>query len=414
MSAVAQPDYTQPVGIRKKMLAIMAACSYIQKDKRNDFHKYNYASEAAIKTALHKAMVDNGIIPQFDILEVCEQRQLMDKEGRPGKEWLTTIRVAYKFSDIDSQECIEGTFLGSGVDNADKGIYKAVTGAIKYILTSQFLIPTGDDPEGEERPTRATQKQAAQDVAQREIAKGRQRVHEMPPSAPPFSDPEPPLQNIHDYEDRTAATTAEAENIAKDAKGGTTRKRGGVSFTALKALGEIKKELREWSGSDTIYYTKIHGCGHKHADEITQDSEARTIYKLLAMELNRLKADGEAKKVMTAAREVLGSEAFASLCAKFVGPEVDVLNTALIIPADEFSKLLAALKSAVDLKNSQRVDPAKVERLKSLRMQAKTGEVFYGAIGHHGCETLEEAASSNSYEAIVQELVDGILAKERA
>ena len=42
-----------------------------------------------------------------------------------------------------------GAITGTGGDQTDKGMYKAITGAIKYIFIKHFLIPTQDDPEVE-------------------------------------------------------------------------------------------------------------------------------------------------------------------------------------------------------------------------------------------------------------------------
>lgn len=121
----------------QKLFNIMEAVDYIQKDKTNDFHKYNYASERAIKERIHEQLVKNKVLFIFNI-----SNQRRDSN-------ITFIDTAYKFIDVDSGEVLEGTFCGSGEDKGDKGLYKAITGAIKYILTSTFLIPTGDDPENE-------------------------------------------------------------------------------------------------------------------------------------------------------------------------------------------------------------------------------------------------------------------------
>ena len=59
------------------------------------------------------------------------------------------IKTHYWFICKDSGEMIDGTYHGAGEDKGDKAIYKAITGALKYILTTSFLIPTGDDPENE-------------------------------------------------------------------------------------------------------------------------------------------------------------------------------------------------------------------------------------------------------------------------
>jgi len=123
------------LGLYKKMNTIMKSVGYLQKDKRNTFHGYDYLSEEAIKKSLHKELTENGVL--FNLQVVDHKR-----EGT-----MTTITVQYKFIDIDSGEELVGMFYGDGEDKGDKGLYKAITGALKYILTSSFLIPTGDDPE---------------------------------------------------------------------------------------------------------------------------------------------------------------------------------------------------------------------------------------------------------------------------
>lgn len=127
----------------KKLHAVMSAVDYIQKDKTNEHHKYRYASEQAIKEVLHAELVKNKILFRIDVTDV--------RHEHGDKQTLTTISVRYIFQDVETAEMIEGLSYGTGIDNQDKGLYKAITGAIKYILTSTFLIPTGDDPENEEK-----------------------------------------------------------------------------------------------------------------------------------------------------------------------------------------------------------------------------------------------------------------------
>lgn len=124
-------------GLKQKLFNIMEAIDYIQKDKTNDFHHYNYASERAIKEKVHEQLVKEKVLFFFNIAS----------QKRDGNN--TTIDVVYRFVDVESSDFFEGTFAGSGEDKGDKGLYKAITGSIKYILTSTFLIPTGDDPEEE-------------------------------------------------------------------------------------------------------------------------------------------------------------------------------------------------------------------------------------------------------------------------
>jgi hypothetical protein len=125
----------------------MADVQYIQKDASNDFHRYRYASEAAIKAALHKAFVAHGVVFLLSVLDVQDREAADTAKGK--KQWITRVILEYEFTDTDTGYSITKTFAGQGIDGEDKGLYKAVTGGLKYILTSSFLVETGDDPEAE-------------------------------------------------------------------------------------------------------------------------------------------------------------------------------------------------------------------------------------------------------------------------
>ena len=45
----------------------------------------------------------------------------------------------------------------------DKGVYKAITGAVKYIFMKNFLIPTGDDPEKDNNKSEPEKKETIDD-----------------------------------------------------------------------------------------------------------------------------------------------------------------------------------------------------------------------------------------------------------
>lgn len=135
------------ISLLRKMNGIMEDVQYIQKDKHNKHFDYWFLSEAAIKKHMHKAMVKHRVL--FMPLNVSTVQRITGL-GKTEKETLTQVRVLYRFVDIDTGAYIEGESEGTGIDNADKGFYKSLTGALKYILTSHFLIETGDDPEKDE------------------------------------------------------------------------------------------------------------------------------------------------------------------------------------------------------------------------------------------------------------------------
>lgn len=130
--------------ILTKLHAIMTELDYIQKDKKNDHFHYTYASEKAIKEAVHAQLVKHKVIFTLGSSNIRRESFTSTKGGRAA---ITDMDFRYRFYDVESGEFVEDTFSGSGDDAADKGTYKAITGAIKYILTTTFLIPTGDDPE---------------------------------------------------------------------------------------------------------------------------------------------------------------------------------------------------------------------------------------------------------------------------
>jgi len=127
----------KPIGVHKKLNKIMGEIGVLKKDKRNSHFKYDYLSEEAIKKAVQPLLVKHGVNFQVDITSV-------ENEGNK-----VTIMLDYSFTDIETGESVNGKFAGVGVDNQDKGIWKAATGAIKYILTTSFLVPTGGDAESE-------------------------------------------------------------------------------------------------------------------------------------------------------------------------------------------------------------------------------------------------------------------------
>lgn len=153
------------IKILGKLHAIMSECDFIAKDKTNDFHKYAYASEQTIKETLHPLLVKYRVFLQIECStpEFSGNKTTIKPDGTMVeiKGNVTQLPLKYTFWDVESGEYLGGTFTGSGEDQADKGTYKAITGALKYILTSNFLIPTGDDPEAPKSPRKETSQSAS-------------------------------------------------------------------------------------------------------------------------------------------------------------------------------------------------------------------------------------------------------------
>lgn len=161
-------NVTKPLSLTQRLHRILSEANYIQKDKNNSVQNYRYASEAAIKTMFHELFSRHGVIMLVDtgsprMVDTCS----LDKYNQPVK--ILMLDVEYRFINSDDRsDCISGKFVGTGNGRDDKGNYAAVTGAIKYILTSTFLTPTGDDPEDDkndvkqEKPTAKKPVEAAE------------------------------------------------------------------------------------------------------------------------------------------------------------------------------------------------------------------------------------------------------------
>jgi hypothetical protein len=128
--------------LAEKMAAVMMAATTVAKNGHNNYFNYDYATEADILRTVRETLAHEGVavIPSVEKMERA-----------PGaKGAITTLTVAFTFTDgVDSYKT---TVIGEGQDQADKGAYKALTGATKYAILKTFLIPTGDDPEADDAP----------------------------------------------------------------------------------------------------------------------------------------------------------------------------------------------------------------------------------------------------------------------
>lgn len=139
-----------------KLRAILTAVERIEKDKHNQQGGYQYASEKAIKETLHPLFMEHGLI----LVPVEQEMVNFTPPTGDKRSYITTVRCKFAIVDLDTGAYLPMEQLASGGDSLDKGTFKAVTGAIKYVLTTLFLIPTGDDPEKDDAPRQRQQPQA--------------------------------------------------------------------------------------------------------------------------------------------------------------------------------------------------------------------------------------------------------------
>ena len=142
-----------------KLVAAGKAIGHISKTGRNDFHKYDYVTDADVMDKAGAALDEQGIATFVNI------RDVQHEFGDTGTVF-TTVLGDVTWMDDTGAAIVTG-FAGTGTDKGDKGYYKAVTGGVKYCFLKTLRIPTGDDPEvdtaerqsaksNESRPSNAT------------------------------------------------------------------------------------------------------------------------------------------------------------------------------------------------------------------------------------------------------------------
>lgn len=156
--------------------AVMSSVSYVQKTGKNDFHGYRYAGEADLLAALRPAMIEHGLM----LMPSVESVSPVDANGNVAV--LVSYTLLHKDGDVWPEKLMAA---GMGNDRAkngsvgDKGVYKAITGANKYLLFKLFQIETGDDPEVTSAHDKASDKPVPVSPAASPKAKSRDLYAEM-------------------------------------------------------------------------------------------------------------------------------------------------------------------------------------------------------------------------------------------
>lgn len=148
---------TRPRGsLVTKLAEVMGLVHRVAKNGRNEFHKYDYATESDIAEAVRDGMAERHLM----LVPNVKKTKWREVPGKNGPQQICTLYVRFSVHDGDTGEVMEFNALGEGQDSGDKATYKAMTGAVKYALLKLFLIPTGDDPENEQPAPRAAKQKA--------------------------------------------------------------------------------------------------------------------------------------------------------------------------------------------------------------------------------------------------------------
>lgn len=130
-----------------KLVTVYEQVQYIQKRGHNKFHNYKYATEADVNEKVREEIAKLKIIMMPSIINK-EMRVTTTKSGNT--EYIYRVDMDFVFMDAETGESLTVQMSGEGQDVGDKAIFKAISGCQKYALMKAFMIPTGDDPEGDD------------------------------------------------------------------------------------------------------------------------------------------------------------------------------------------------------------------------------------------------------------------------
>jgi hypothetical protein len=222
-----QVDAAPPPRVAKKLAGKLAeVMGVVQWVKKRGKHAlgYSYATEADILDAVRQALADRSVIIT-PILKGHKREQHVTTQNKQTSLW--TVDLNMEIEDGESGEIKLRPWVGIGEDPGDKGIYKALTGGVKYFILKQFLISTGDDPEATEggESTHPQARQNAQSARERSDQDRRMadRVRERK-AAPAQQASAPAAKPAESASTQSAAPVVHAEIVATtDANGYTYR-----------------------------------------------------------------------------------------------------------------------------------------------------------------------------------------------
>jgi hypothetical protein len=134
-------------GLLRKLCEAAQAVGPVDKDKRNEFHHYDYASAEAVLNATREELLSRGVLVIGAEVKVEERLRATTNAGETA---ITTVHLLFSVFDADTGERLEIPWLGRGEDPMDKGVSKALTSAKKTFLRELLSLPYGqDDPEAD-------------------------------------------------------------------------------------------------------------------------------------------------------------------------------------------------------------------------------------------------------------------------
>jgi hypothetical protein len=124
----------------------MKAVDAVEKRGKNEKQNYAYVKATDVAREVRKALIESEIAFGYDV-ESSERWTQPTLSG--GSLNFVEMKISVTFTDTATGESVTRKGLGWGMDSGDKAPYKAMTGALKYSLRMNGLIPDELDPEND-------------------------------------------------------------------------------------------------------------------------------------------------------------------------------------------------------------------------------------------------------------------------
>lgn len=132
------------LNIFQKLLEVRKSVIYLQKESQG--HQYQYTGSSQVLAAVRTKLDELGL---YLTCEVIGHNIIDGKTAKGGREVTTELDLEFTWINVENpEEKVKIKWYGQGVDNAEKGVGKALTYAEKYFMLKQFNIATDkDDPD---------------------------------------------------------------------------------------------------------------------------------------------------------------------------------------------------------------------------------------------------------------------------
>ncbi|MCD7034338.1 ERF family protein [Metabacillus sp. GX 13764] len=128
----------------QKLVEVRKSVPYLKKESQG--HQYQYTGSSQVLASVRAKMDELGVML---LPKVIAHNLIEGKTDKGKKEYMTELEIEFTWINADNpSETFVSTWYGQGVDNAEKGVGKALTYAEKYYMLKTFNIATDkDDPD---------------------------------------------------------------------------------------------------------------------------------------------------------------------------------------------------------------------------------------------------------------------------